>query len=121
MALTFVERTIRGIDQNVVVVDDTTDEIVISRLNLTSWDVEQMTKAEALIASDEAITTLIEAFQAYTMPNATNAYQYYTPYLINIAEANASYRPHGVNAQVWDQLKSNEARIAALEPTEPVV
>lgn len=118
MALTFVTRTIRGVDQDVVVVDDTTDEIVVSKNNLTQWDVDHLTKAEALIASDDAVNNLTEALEAYTMPNTQTAYAYYTPYLINIPEVNAAFRPRGnqFNNDVWDTLQSHEQRITALEP-----
>lgn len=125
MALTFVTRTIRGVDQDVVVVDDTTDEIVISKSNLTSFDIKHLEKAEALIASDPAVTTLMEALQTYTMPNTSTAYAYYTPYLMNITEVNAAYLPRGINFDrtVWDQVQTNttaiadhETRITTLEP-----
>jgi hypothetical protein len=132
MALTFVERTIRGNAQDVLVVDTIAGDNVIIRSALTSWDIGKLTEAEALIASDATVTTLTEALQAYIMPNTMNAYDYYTPYFVNVEAVNAVYVPSGAtfNKQAWQNIQANttdvaanaavianhETRITALEP-----
>lgn len=123
MALTYTERTIRGNTQDTILVDGTTDTIVISKNALTSWDIDKLTKAEARIADGAypGITNMLEALQGYTMPNGATAYDYYTPYLINVEQANASWIPG--SQQVWSQVQDNvaaiadhETRITTLEP-----
>lgn len=114
MALTYTEITLRGVTQDAIEIDSG-DGTYILKNALADFDVKHLTAVEALITGP--ITTWGEALEAYTMPNGMTADVYYAPYIIDVEDANAAFRPAGVNKVVWDRLDDHEDRIVALEPT----
>lgn len=116
MALTFTNETLRGIDQEVLVVEA---GVVIPKGSLTKWDIDVLTKVEATEGAD-----FKTKLQAYVMPNTKTAYAYYTPYLIAVDEYNSTW----VDSDVADiaktvakhstQLADLEDRVTSLEAPE---
>lgn len=77
---------INGKDVDVIIVDDTGDDtVVIPRGRLAVFDIEQLTKIDAIeeIGANED-PTFVEKLESYTLPNGQNAFTFYEEFMVEL-------------------------------------